>query len=275
MFIERLRMEADLMAPRCDLRRPFFVVRFTVAILLSWIIGMMMGAATASASPLLFFRSDPHLRPAGTSGEPSLTRVGTPARAAALAGGSKITGARLTKRLTGSPVALTESTATGSSLSHLRALSAEGAHRSNRLVVPHIGSPVPGSEVADHLGVRSQIFGYDTRARVTTSLDVVATKTPGTPKSPVIDPAEVVGKTPAEIDALAKQKGLIPKGPNPSGGKGAYVDPVTGEQRILCHPDGCGGGHVHVNDPSGQRLGVDGKPVPPESPGAHLPGDFK
>ena len=180
MFIERLRMEADLMAPRCDLRRPFFVVRFTVAILLSWIIGMMMGAATASASPLLFFRSDPHLRPAGTSGEPSLTRVGTPARAAALAGGSKITGARLTKRLTGSPVALTESTATGSSLSHLRALSAEGAHRSNRLVVPHIGSPVPGSEVADHLGVRSQIFGYDTHARVTTSLDVVATNTGGT-----------------------------------------------------------------------------------------------
>lgn len=109
--------------------------------------------------------------------------------------------------------------------------------------------------------------------RVTTRSELVATNTPL--KSPVIDPAEVAGKTPAEIDALAKQKGLIPKGPDPAGGRGAYVDPVTGEQRILCHPDGCGGGHVHVNDPSGQRLGINGKPVAPESPEAHLPGKFK
>lgn len=114
----------------------------------------------------------------------------------------------------------------------------------------------------------------EARGTPTTPLTpVVATNTPL--KSPVIDPAEVAGKTPAEIDALAKQKGLIPKGPDPAGGRSAYVDPVTGEQRILCHPDGCGGGHVHVNDPSGQRLGINGKPVAPESPEAHLPGKFK
>lgn len=92
--------------------------------------------------------------------------------------------------------------------------------------------------------------------------------------SPVIDPAEVAGMSPAEVDAFARENGLIPKGPDPAAGKGAYVDPVTGEQRILCHPDGCGGGHLHVNDPMGQRLDIGGNPVAPESPAAHLPGRF-
>lgn len=55
------------------------------------------------------------------------------------------------------------------------------------------------------------------------------------------------------------------------GGQGAYVDPVTGKQRVLVHPDGLGGGHVHVNDPNGQRLGANGQPVDPDSPDAHLP----
>jgi RHS repeat-associated protein len=88
-------------------------------------------------------------------------------------------------------------------------------------------------------------------------------------KSPEIDPGEVAGKSPQEIDQIAKEKGLVPKGPDPMNGKGAYVDPVTGEQRILVHPGA--NGHVHVNDPSGQRLGINGKPVAPESPLAHLP----
>lgn len=35
------------------------------------------------------------------------------------------------------------------------------------------------------------------------------------PKSPDIKPSEVAGKTPAEIDKIAKDAGLIPKGPNP------------------------------------------------------------
>jgi hypothetical protein len=92
--------------------------------------------------------------------------------------------------------------------------------------------------------------------------------------SPVIDPAKVGGMSPAEVDAFAQENGLIPKGPDPAAGKGAHVDPVTGEQRILCHPDGCGGGHLHVNDPTGQRLDIGGNPVAPESPAAHLPGMF-
>jgi hypothetical protein len=88
------------------------------------------------------------------------------------------------------------------------------------------------------------------------------------PTSPDIDPNDIAGKTPAEIDKIAKEKGLVPKGPDPMRGKGAYVDPVTGKQRILIHPEG---NHAHVNDPSGQRLGPGGAGVAPESPDAHLP----
>ncbi len=88
--------------------------------------------------------------------------------------------------------------------------------------------------------------------------------------SPHIDPNDVSGKTPSEIDAFAKQKGLIPKGPDPMNGKGAYVDPVTGEQRVLSHPN-AESPHAHVNNPAGERLGPDGSVVEPESPEAHLP----
>jgi RHS repeat-associated protein len=88
--------------------------------------------------------------------------------------------------------------------------------------------------------------------------------------SPSIHPSEVAGKTPAEIDAIANEKGLIPKGPDPMNGRGSYVDPVTGEQRILSHPN-ADTPHAHVNDPSGTRLDINGNPVPPESPGAHIP----
>jgi hypothetical protein len=90
--------------------------------------------------------------------------------------------------------------------------------------------------------------------------------------SPAIDPKEIVGKTPAEIDALAKQRGLVPKGPNPAEGQGAYTDPVTGEQRVLSHPNATPP-HAHVNDPDGNRLDISGNPVDPESPDAHLPID--
>lgn len=90
--------------------------------------------------------------------------------------------------------------------------------------------------------------------------------------SPTITPNEVAGKTPAEIDAIAKNKGLIPKGPDPMRGKGSYVDPVTGEQRILSHPD-ADPPHAHVNNPAGERLDIHGNVVPPEAPAAHLPID--
>ena len=89
-------------------------------------------------------------------------------------------------------------------------------------------------------------------------------------ESPAVHPAEIMGKAPAEIDSIATGKGLIPKGPNPTAGKGAYVDPVTGEQRVLIHPDP-DPGHAHVNNPAGERLGPDGRVVPRESQEAHLP----
>lgn len=94
---------------------------------------------------------------------------------------------------------------------------------------------------------------------------------PKPPTSPVIDPKNVGGKTADEIDKLAGQLGLQPKGPDPKGGRGGYIDPVTGEQRILIHPLPSGGSHTHVNNPQGDRLDINGNVVKPESPAAHLP----
>jgi RHS repeat-associated protein len=88
--------------------------------------------------------------------------------------------------------------------------------------------------------------------------------------SPPLNPANLAGKTPAEIDKAAQDAGLIPKGPDPMAGKGAYIDPATGEQRVLIHSD-AEPPHMHVNDPAGTRLDINGNPVPPESPAAHLP----
>ncbi len=92
-------------------------------------------------------------------------------------------------------------------------------------------------------------------------------------KSPEIDPKDIAGKTPNQIDKIAKDKGLIPKG-DPEAGNGAYIDPVTGKQRILTHPEpdsNCSGPHCHVNNPAGERLDINGNVVPPKSPDAHLP----
>jgi hypothetical protein len=88
--------------------------------------------------------------------------------------------------------------------------------------------------------------------------------------SPDISVGEIAGHTPDEIDKIARGKGLIPKGPNPRAGQGAYVDPVTGKQRVLVHPDGPSP-HAHVNNPAGQRLGPGNRVVEPEAPEAHLP----
>src|SRR5690606_6846417 len=90
-------------------------------------------------------------------------------------------------------------------------------------------------------------------------------------RSPDIDPRDVAGRTPSEIDGVARDAGLTPKGPDPMGGRGAYVDPVTGNQRVLIHPDASCGPHCHVNNPAGERLDINGQVVPLESPEAHLP----
>jgi hypothetical protein len=88
-----------------------------------------------------------------------------------------------------------------------------------------------------------------------------------------VKPTDIAGKTPGEIDAIAKEKGLIPKGPNPLEGKGSYVDPVTGKQRVLVHPDAKdpSQSHTHVNNPAGERQDIGGNTVAPESKEAHLP----
>ncbi len=90
------------------------------------------------------------------------------------------------------------------------------------------------------------------------------------PRSPHIDPADVAHHTPQQIDDLATDAGLIPRGPDPQSGLGSYIDPVTGQQRVLCHPGACPP-HAHVNDPLGNRLDINGNIVSPESPAAHLP----
>lgn len=66
---------------------------------------------------------------------------------------------------------------------------------------------------------------------------------------------------PEEIDKTAKDKGLIPKGPDPKSGKGSYIDPITGKQRILIH-----GKHGHVTTPTGERIPFKGEP--------HIPIDY-
>jgi len=54
-------------------------------------------------------------------------------------------------------------------------------------------------------------------------------------------------------------------------GRGSYVDPVTGKQRVLSHPNDPKGRHINVNDPSGQRVDINGNPVDQNLPAAHLP----
>jgi RHS repeat-associated protein len=96
-------------------------------------------------------------------------------------------------------------------------------------------------------------------------------RAPGSKGPPIyINPANISGLRPGEIDALARSMGLIPRGPDPMNGRGSYLDPDTGQQRILSHPD-ADPPHAHVNDPSGQRLDINGNSVPAESPEAHLP----
>ena len=85
-----------------------------------------------------------------------------------------------------------------------------------------------------------------------------------------ISPSEVIGNTPSAIHARAQQLGLQPRGPDPAMGRGAYIDPQTGIQRILSHPN-AQPAHGLVNNALGQRIDASGNIVAPESSGAHLP----
>jgi len=129
--------------------------------------------------------------------------------------------------------------------------------------------------IAADVGIRAVVkSGAATKLQERVVVNERGTIGPETPrpatKSPHVDPADVVGRTPAEIDALARREGLTPKGPDPMSGKGSYTDPVTGQQRVLCHPNACPP-HAHVNNPAGERLDINGNVVPPESPAGHLP----
>lgn len=138
-----------------------------------------------------------------------------------------------------------------------------------------LGSAISGiSTSGDNIGAWERLFvltdvypGTKQAKRVGTALDAVGDIAK---KSPDIKPMDVANKTPQQIDIFAKEQGLISKG-TPANGEGAYIDPVTGKQRILIHPNGCSGPHCHVNDPSGQRLDINGHVVMPEAKEAHLP----
>ena len=91
-----------------------------------------------------------------------------------------------------------------------------------------------------------------------------------------ISPSEVANKTPTQIDKRAKELGLEGKGKDPKSGQGAYVDPQTGKQRVLSHPNatdkaGNSTPHGHVNNAQGQRIDANGNVVKNESKAAHLP----
>ena len=58
----------------------------------------------------------------------------------------------------------------------------------------------------------------------------------------------------------ARGIGLIPRGPDPVSGQGGYIDPVTGQQRVLIHREE---GHFHINTPAGERLDADGRRLLP------------
>ena len=121
----------------------------------------------------------------------------------------------------------------------------------------------------DPLGFRGggNLFGFD--GAPTVNVDPF-----GTTGDPHVHPSEVVGRTPAEIDALARERGLQPRGPAPMAGRGAYVDPATNSAVVEVHPrDNLGQPpHAHVYNSDGQRLQADGSVAPSrESPEAHLP----
>lgn len=58
------------------------------------------------------------------------------------------------------------------------------------------------------------------------------------------------GKSAGEIDKMFKGKGFDPRGPNPKGGKGGYVDPKTGRSYHIDEANSFGEPpHVDVNRP--------------------------
>jgi len=99
------------------------------------------------------------------------------------------------------------------------------------------------------------------------------TPTPAaTPASPEITPEELTGKTRTEIQDLAKEKGLLPKGDaNSPDHPRKWSDPVTNKERLRLdrgHVDpktgkpynnpNAAGDHVHGYDKNGKPIEVNG-----------------
>ncbi len=62
------------------------------------------------------------------------------------------------------------------------------------------------------------------------------------------------GKTPAQIDKMLRDKGYVPKGPDPLNGKGTYLNPKTGRSfHIDANHPPPKSPHVGVQRPRGQR----------------------
>lgn len=86
----------------------------------------------------------------------------------------------------------------------------------------------------------------------------------------------VISTTDALDHRHGRNTGLIPRGPDPMSGRGTYIDPITGNQRVLIHTvDQFCGAHCHSNNPAGLRLDINGIVVPLKSPGAHIPIRFE
>lgn len=66
------------------------------------------------------------------------------------------------------------------------------------------------------------------------------------------------GKTPQQIDKMFRDKGFSPRGPDPMGGKGGYVNPETGRSYHIdpggTYKKGVEKPHVDVNRPRGSKL---------------------
>jgi hypothetical protein len=68
------------------------------------------------------------------------------------------------------------------------------------------------------------------------------------------------GKTPTQIDKMFKDKGFEPRGPNPVGGKGGFVNPKNGRSYHTDPANRAGEPpHVDINRPKGYNGPLDKK----------------
>lgn len=93
-------------------------------------------------------------------------------------------------------------------------------------------------------------------------------------KSPKIKPTTFANKTPKQVHKLAISKGLVPQKATHFGNR-KYLDPITkskSKPRLEVHPYPRNyNRHIHINDVNHNRIGINGKKINNNLPGAHLP----